>query len=95
MAQEIAENDIILVSDSGSLYVVKTAPDGQGHHEPVGVEPLAPVFQSMPKFLRDSGVAMAHLPQHAFPGGATCYLFNVRGVKPTEPVAEPPAKDEK
>jgi hypothetical protein len=93
MAQEISENDIILVSDSGSLYVVKTAEGPHGHHEPVSVEPLAPVFQAMPKFLRDSGVAMAHLPQHAFPGGATCYLFNVNGVRPAPTAAEAGADD--
>ena len=87
MSQEISEHDIILVSDSGSLFVVKTKPSeaNPDHHDPVSVEPLAPVFQSMPKFLRDSGVAMAHLPQHAFPGGATCFLFNVNGVKPSKP----------
>jgi hypothetical protein len=47
----------------------------------MAVEPLAPVFQSMPKFMRDSGVTMAYLPQHAFPGGATCYLFNMKNLK--------------
>src|SRR5262249_15780226 len=83
MAQEISEHDLILVSDSGDFYVVKMkeSEGSPGHHEPVSVEPLAPVFQAMPKFMRDSGVTMAHLPQHAFPGGAPCYLFNLKEVK--------------
>jgi hypothetical protein len=81
MSQEISEHDLVLVSDSGSFHVVKMKESADGHHEPAGVEPLAPVFQGMPKFMRDSGVTVAHMPQHAFPGGATCYLFNMKALK--------------
>ncbi len=83
MAQEISEHDLILVSDSGAFYVVKmkASADDPRHHEPTSVEPLAPVFQAMPKFMRDSGVTTAYLPQHAFPGGCTCTLFNMQNVK--------------
>jgi hypothetical protein len=90
MAQEISEKDVILVSDSGAFYVVKMK-----DREPVAIEPLAPVFQQMPKFMRDSGVTMAHLPQHAFPGGATCYLVNLQSLRTPAPAPTSTDTDDK
>jgi len=82
MAQEISEHALIIVSDSGAFYLVKTKEneDNPAHHEPVSVEPLAPVFQPAAKFMRDAGVTMAYLPQHAFPGGMTCHLLNLQSL---------------
>jgi hypothetical protein len=77
--QEISDNDVILVSDSGAMYVVKMTESGDATG--ASIEPLADVFQPGAQFLVDSGVAVANMPHHAFAGGITCVLVNLKSLR--------------
>lgn len=77
MPQDIAQEDLILISDSGSFYVVKMKATG-GFHEPDRIEKLDPEFQTLPESLRAAGVEVADLPDRAVAAGCSCYLLNLQ-----------------
>jgi hypothetical protein len=76
--QTIDQHDLILISDAGEFFLVKMQDNGDGTHTPFRVDPLNLEFQALPKFLRDSGVELADIPDNVSAGGCSCYLLNLK-----------------
>jgi hypothetical protein len=86
--QVIAQDDLILISDSGQFYVIKMTASG-AFHEPDHIEPLDPTFQVLPDSLRAAGVELADLPDHAVDAGCSCYLLNLQSLSGHVPASLP------
>jgi hypothetical protein len=91
---EVSQDDLVLVSDSGDIYVVKMQADLNGRHQPNNVGPLDPSLQTLPATLRDDGVSLAIMPEGVdTSGGVTCYLLNLQSVASAlHPQASPTAR---
>jgi hypothetical protein len=92
--QDISQNDLILISDSGKPYLVKMKQVGDGH-EPSTIEPLDAVFEDVPLLLRDEGTTLAIMPDAPNPqSGATCVLLNMQSIRGSiQPLAADPNRD--
>ena len=75
-------NDLILVSDTGKIFLIKMKVDADGGHIPADISELPAAIAEVPAMLRDANATLAILPDEPGGGGATCTLLNMMSIKP-------------
>ena len=74
-------NDLILVADTGQIFLIKMSPVAGGNI-PTSISELPASTAEVPAMLRDANATLAILPDEPGGGGATCTLLNMISIKP-------------
>src|SRR6187402_2318515 len=74
-------NDLILVSDTGKIFLIKMKAVSGGN-VPSSISELPSGVAAVPRLLRDQNATLAILPDEPDGGGATCTLLNMLSIKP-------------
>jgi hypothetical protein len=83
---QIDSDDLVIVSDTGTAYVVHFIDPTANPPATIVVIPDADVGRAAVK-LANHGTLVANLPQNALGGGCTCFLLNLRDLLKTTPGA--------